>query len=126
MTVRPTASAVLTTWSSVGLTNTPTISTRRLSAAAISVATAGSQRRSDRGQKFNPIAQAPAATADWASARVVIPQNLIFGVVTPHIVRRGLWHIRVQYGALSATGLGGGARGGPSEPSADPLEQPFG
>ncbi len=44
----------------VGLTNTPATSTRRLSAAAISAAAPGSQRRGECGQKIMPIAQAPA------------------------------------------------------------------
>ena len=49
------------TSSSVGLTNTPTTSRRRRSVAAISAATPGGQRRTERGQKLSPIAQAPSA-----------------------------------------------------------------
>ena len=79
------------TSSSVGLTNTPTISTRRLSAAAISAASCSSQRRGERGQKISPIAHAPACDAPAAaSGSDVSPQNLIFGasgistIVGPH------------------------------------------
>ena len=75
--VRPTASAVRATSSSVGLTNTPTTSTRRLTAAAISAASSSVQRRGEPGQKISPIAQAPADTAWSASSRRVRPQILI-------------------------------------------------
>ena len=57
--VSPTPSASWTTSSSVGLTNTPTGSTRRRSARAIPAAIAGSQRRLEPGQKLKPIAHAP-------------------------------------------------------------------
>ncbi len=74
--VSPTSSAVRATSSSVGLTNTPTTSTRRLTAAAIPAAAPGGQRRAEPGQKISPIAQAPSSAARSASSTVVMPQNL--------------------------------------------------
>src|SRR5437764_5725904 len=74
--VSSTASAVCASSSSVGFTNTPATSTRRLTAAAISAAAAGSHRRGEAGQKIRPIAHAPSLTARSASISVVMPQNL--------------------------------------------------
>ena len=75
--MRPIASAACATSSSVGLTNTPTSSTRRRSARAI--AGRDGRRRSARGepgQRIKPIAQAPSSTASSASSRRVMPQIL--------------------------------------------------
>ena len=75
--VKPTASAVPATSSSVGFTNTPTTSTRRLSAAPIGAASSSSQYRAERGQKFSPTAHAPTPQARTASSSDVTPQILI-------------------------------------------------
>ena len=78
--VSPIASVALTTSSSVGLTNTPTTSSRRRSRRAMPVATAGSAARRDCGHSTNPIAQASSDAASSASSCRVMPQNLTRGM----------------------------------------------
>ena len=80
--VSPIPSAAWTTSSSVGFTNTPTVSTRRRSARAIPAATAGSATRLDCGHRMNPIAQAPSAACSASSGRVM-PQIFTRGMVAP-------------------------------------------
>src|SRR5215207_8755457 len=75
----PTASAVPVTSSSGALTNTPQISARRRSDAAIRSAAGSGQRRGDPGHRIMPSAQAPASTARSASSRRVSPQILMRG-----------------------------------------------
>ena len=69
-------SAAAASSSRVGLTNTPTTSSWRLSAAPISAATSGSQKRGLSGWWLSPIAQAPRRAASRPSSRFVMPQNL--------------------------------------------------
>ncbi len=86
--VRPTPSAIRSTSSSVGFTNTPTGSTWRRSARAMPAATASSQRRLEPGQKLKPIAHAPSDAACSASSCRVMPQIFTWAIGSPILGRR--------------------------------------
>ena len=81
----------------------PTISTRRLSAAPISTAAAGSHARGLSGWKIIPIAQAPCDAASSASVTFVTPQIFTF-VLIPTIVDGRLGTTRDSVGGEAAAG----------------------
>src|SRR4051794_21754529 len=94
--LRPTRSATRATSSRGWLTNTPTISARRRSCAAIASASSSPHALGLSGQKIRPSAQAPSSTQRSASCMLVMPHVLT--TVTPQ------W----SHGAVAPTALGEG------------------
>src|ERR1041385_1289755 len=69
------------TKSAGALTNTPTLTTCSGNCSAISAAVSMLTRRGLASAKMKPTMSAPAATAAWASARLVVPQILTFTLI---------------------------------------------